>query len=217
MFFGIINLFTLTRQQIKAKMAATLFEMRPGEAPPPLFLCIGHKEGCAAVHLVLPATNCETLGPSGKKKKKKKCNYHFCLGAVSRFIVLSSLQLPLASPSPGFPKLLITALSNVCCWFMAFQKQSKPTKLVRGKKTCSFFFPHSDYWSWHWWHFSSLLSAAEIWERCEDWRVWKRRGGGPSGHRDYAGARIWVRRFCHPSFKSAHEAFCQGPGYVIWP
>lgn len=97
-------------------MAATLFKMRAGKAPPPLFPCIGHKGACAG-RLVPPQ---RTVRAWGIWLWGKKCNNLLLLlsgGSVcpDLELLLSSLQLSLASPSPGFPKLSITALGNVGC------------------------------------------------------------------------------------------------------
>ena len=48
-------------------MAATLFKMRAGKAPPPLFPCIGHKGACAG--RLVPPQRTESLGHLAVGKK----------------------------------------------------------------------------------------------------------------------------------------------------
>lgn len=66
-------------------MAATLFKMRAGKAPPPLFPCIGHKGACAG-RLVPPQRTVRAWGIWLWKKKKVTIYYYCCLGAVSVLI-----------------------------------------------------------------------------------------------------------------------------------
>lgn len=117
-------------------MAATLFKMYAGQT----HLLCSHELGTKKVvqaHWCLHKELWESLG-IWRINVSLQVNLLPLLSEVSVCVQIqntiftatlfffSPLQLLLAFPYPGFPKLFIIALSNICYCLMAFQKQQNP-------------------------------------------------------------------------------------------